>query len=69
MSLEVTSGLRYKNRVRITSENYVRLTLESYIINPCKWNQKVWKIRQNYVTKITLELLEEVTLDLCQEAT
>ena len=27
------------------------------------------KTRQNYVTKITLELGQEVTLDLCQEIT
>ena len=63
----VTLGLRYKNRVRITSESYVRLALGSYVIKPCKWNQKVnnyvWNL-QNYVTKITLELRQEVTLDL-----
>ena len=39
--LEVTLGLRYKNHVRITSESYVRLALGSYVIKPCKWNQKV----------------------------
>ena len=38
--LEVTSELRYKNRVRITSESDVRLTLGSYVIKPCKWSQK-----------------------------
>ena len=36
LSLEVTSGLRYKNHVRITSEGYVRLALGSYVIKPCK---------------------------------
>ena len=41
MRLEVTSGLRYKNHVRITSESYVRLTLGSYVIKSCIWNQKV----------------------------
>ena len=31
-------------------------------------NNYVWKVRQNYVTKITLELRrQEVTLDLHQE--
>ena len=28
-------GLRYKNQVRITSESYVRLALESYVIKLC----------------------------------
>ena len=39
--MEVTSGLRYKNCIRITSESYVRLALESYVIKPCKWDQKL----------------------------
>ena len=63
------SGLRYKNHIRITSESYVRLALGSYVIKPCKWDKKlrinhVWKLRQDYLTKITLELRHEVTLDL-----
>ena len=29
----------------------------------------IWKLPQNYVTKITLELRQEVTLDLLQETT
>ena len=39
--VEVTSGLRYKNHFRIKSESYVRLALGSYIIKPCKWDQKI----------------------------
>ena len=35
------SGLRHKNHVRITSESYVRLALGSYVIKPCKWDQKI----------------------------
>ena len=35
------SGLRYKNRVRSTSESYVRLTLVKNVIKPSNWNQKV----------------------------
>ena len=64
-----TSGLRDKNLVRIMLESYVRLTLGSYVIKSCKWNQKVyvWKLRQNYVSQIMLELRQEVTLDLRQE--
>ena len=41
LRLEVTSRLRYKNYVRITSESYVRLALGSYIIKPCKWDQDI----------------------------
>ena len=37
--LEVTLELRYKHYVRIMSGSYFRLTLGSYIIKPCKWNQ------------------------------
>ena len=36
------------------SESYVQLTLGSYVIKPCKWNQK-----------ITYELRFEVTPGLC----
>ena len=36
-----TLELRHKNRVRITSESYGRLTLGSCVTKPCKWNQKV----------------------------
>ena len=39
--------------------SYVRLTLGSYVINHANG-----KLRQVYVTKITLELRREVTLDL-----
>ena len=49
------------------SESYVRLDLGSYLIKPCKWDQKITyylRLRQDYVTKITLELRNEVTLDL-----
>ena len=35
------SGLRYKNRVKITSKSYARLALGSHVIKPCKWNQEV----------------------------
>ena len=38
--LEVTSGLRYKNHVRITSGSNVRFTSGNYIIKLCKWEQK-----------------------------
>ena len=41
--MQVTSELHHTNCVRITSKSYVRLTLESYIIKPCKWNQKIMK--------------------------
>ena len=41
LRLEVTSGLRYKNRVRITSENYISSMLEISVIKPSKWSQKV----------------------------
>ena len=54
----------FKNRVRITSYSYVRLALGSYVIKSSKW-----KLYQNYVTKITLELRQEVTLHLRQETT
>ena len=72
--MEVTSGLRYKNRVRIASESYLRLAFRSYVIKSCKWDQKlrinyVLKLRQDCVTKITLELRNEVTLDLRQKTT
>ena len=51
------------------SESYVRLTLGNYVIKSCKWGLKlrvnyVLKFRQLYVTKITLELRNEVTLNL-----
>ena len=36
VNMEVTSGLRYKNRFRITLESYIRLTLGSHVIKPCK---------------------------------
>ena len=45
LRLEVTSGLRYKNHVRITSESYVRLALGSYVIK-WEWEQN---IRNHYV--------------------
>ena len=38
--LEVMSGLGHKTRVRIMSGSYAILTLGSYVIKPCKWNQK-----------------------------
>ena len=38
--MEVKSGLRYKNHIRITSESYVRLTLGKSVIKPWKWDQK-----------------------------
>ena len=47
-----------QKHVRIASESYVRLALGSYVKKPCK------KSRINYVTKILLELRNEVTLDL-----
>ena len=37
----LTTELHYKNHVRITSQSYIRLMLENYVIKPCKWNQKV----------------------------
>ena len=37
----ITSGFRYKNHLRITSESYGRLVLISYLIKPCKWDQKI----------------------------
>ena len=60
-------GLRFKNHVKITSESYFRLTLGSSVIKTCKWDQKirskyVWKLRQDYVTKVMLELRQKVTL-------
>ena len=58
-----------KENVIITSQSYVRimlgscvrLTLGSYVVKPCQWNQKlrsnyVRKLRQDYVTKIALEV-------------
>ena len=36
---EVTSGLRYKNHVRITSGSNVRFTSGNYVIKLCKWEQ------------------------------
>ena len=33
--------LRQNCLTKIMSESYVRLTLESYVIKPCNWNQKV----------------------------
>ena len=30
-----------QKHVRITSESNVRLALESYVIKPCKWDQKL----------------------------
>ena len=47
-------------------ESYVGLTLGNYVIKSCKWDQKinyVWKLRQDYITKIELELRQKVTLD------
>ena len=54
--------------IRIMSESYVLLTLGNYVIKSCKWDQKlrssyVWKLRQDYVTKTTLELRQKVRLD------
>ena len=37
---EVTSGLRYKNHVRITSGSHVRFTSGNYVMKLCKWEQK-----------------------------
>ena len=58
--------ITFRNYVRIMLGSYVRLTLGSYVIKPFKWNQKlrsnyVWKLRQDYITKIALELRQEVT--------
>ena len=33
--------IRFRNKVMIMLESYVRLTLGSYIIKPCKWYQKM----------------------------
>ena len=52
--MEITSGLCYKNRVRITSESCVRLALGSYIMKSCKLDQK-----------IRYQLRFEVTSGLC----
>ena len=41
LRLEATSGLRYKNHVRITIESYVRLALGSYVIKLYKWDQEI----------------------------
>ena len=54
--MEVTQGLRYKNHIRIKSESNVR--------NQKLRSNYVWKIHQSYILKITLELSQEVTLDL-----
>ena len=60
--------ITFLSYIRIMSESYVRLTSGNYVIKPSKWDQKlrniyVWKLRQDYVTKITLELRQGVTLD------
>ena len=47
-------------------ESYIRLALGSYVINHANG---IKKVRNNYVTKITLELRQKVTLDLRQETT
>ena len=48
--------------------------LGNYVTKPRKWDKKlrsnsnyIWKLRQDYVTKITLELRHEVTLDLLRK--
>ena len=52
------------------SETCVRLTRGNYVIKSClKWFKKlhsnyVWKLRQDYVTNISLELPHEFMLDL-----
>ena len=51
--------LRFTSKVR--SASFVKFMLDSYETKPYKRNAKirtyyVWKLRQNYVTKITLEL-------------
>ena len=55
LRFEVKSGLSYKNCARKFGNK--KKICGNY----------VWKLRQNYVTKITLALRQEVTLDLPQE--
>ena len=60
--------IMFQSYVRFMFGSCIRLTLGSYVINPCKWDQKlrsnyVWELRQDYVTKIALELCQKVTLD------
>ena len=55
-------------------ESYIKLALGSYVINHANGIKRVrnkydWKLRRNYVTKITLELRQKVTLDLRQDTT
>ena len=33
-----------KNRFRFTSESHFGLTLERYVVKPCKWNQKCYVV-------------------------
>ena len=39
--MEVTSGLRYKNRVRIMSESYVTLNFKGFVVKPCNGTKKL----------------------------
>ena len=56
------SGLRYKNRVRSTSESYVRLTLGRNVIKPCNWNQKVtWQLRLEATSELHYKSLVRIT--------
>ena len=41
LHLEVKSKLRYKNHIRIMLGSCIRLKLDSYIIKPCIWDQKI----------------------------
>ena len=60
--------IRFGSYVRIMLGSCIRLTLSSYVIKPCKWEKKlsknyVWKLNQDNVTKITLELCQKVALN------
>ena len=66
--MEVTSELRYENCLKIMLGSYVRFTFGNYVIK-LSWIKKVrsyqvWKLHQNFVTKISLELRLKVTSEL-----
>ena len=66
--------MTFRSYVRIMLGSFVRFVLGSYIVNHATGIKKVrsnyvWQLHQNNVTKITVELRQEVTIDLRYQTT
>ena len=60
--------ITFQGYVRITLESCVRLTLGIYVTKLCNKIKKfgcnyVWKLRQDHVTKMAVELRQKILLD------